>query len=138
MLDAGIVEREAVGRQGIYRASVASPLFEPLRDLIQKSVGVDAQLRDLLEDTPGVEGAAIFGSWARGRIDAESDVDLLVVGDIDYGLLLEKLMPLQSKIGREISVVWMLPEEFYASDRSAFMREVLAGPLRLLAGRIES
>jgi DNA-binding transcriptional ArsR family regulator len=27
MLDAGIIEREAVGRQGIYRASTASPLF---------------------------------------------------------------------------------------------------------------
>jgi predicted ArsR family transcriptional regulator len=85
MVDAGIVEREAVGRQGIYRASTASPLFEPLHELVEKSIGGEVQLREMLEETPGIEGAAIFGSWARGRIDAESDVDLLVVGDIDYG-----------------------------------------------------
>jgi len=137
MLDAGIIEREAVGRQGIYRASAASPLFQPLHELVEKSLGVEARLREQLEETPGVEAAAIFGSWARGRIDAESDVDLLVVGDIDYGALLEKLMPLQSKIGRQISVVWMRPEEFHAADRSAFIREVLAGPLRVLAGNVE-
>ncbi len=137
MLDAGIIEREAVGRQGVYRASTASPLFEPLHDLVEKSLGVEVRLRDLLEDTPGVEGAAIFGSWARGSIDAESDVDLMVVGDIDYGALLQKLMPLQSKIGREISVVWMRPEEFHAADRSAFVSEVLAGPLRVLTGQLE-
>jgi predicted nucleotidyltransferase len=137
MLDAGIIEREAVGRQGIYRASTASPLFQPLHELVEKSLGVEVHLRELLEETPGVEGAAIFGSWARGRIDAESDVDLLVVGDIDYGALLEKLIPLQSKIDRQISVVWMRPEEFHTADRSAFIREVLAGPLRVLAGQVE-
>jgi hypothetical protein len=46
-------------------------------------------------------------------------------------------MPLQGKIGRQISVVWMRPEEFHATDRSAFIREVLGGPLRVLAGRLE-
>jgi len=46
-------------------------------------------------------------------------------------------MPLQSKIDRQISVVWMLPEEFHTADRSAFIREVLAGPLRVLAGQVE-
>ena len=97
MLDAGNVERQAVGRQGVYRASTASPLFQPLHDLVEKSVGVEAYLKALLEKTPGLEGAAVFGSWARGRIDAESDVDLLVVGDIDYGAMLEELMPLQTK-----------------------------------------
>jgi predicted nucleotidyltransferase len=137
MLDAGIIERESIGRQHIYRAATSSPLYEPLHELVEKSLGVEALLRDLLDHTSGVEAAAIFGSWARGRIDAESDVDLLVVGDIDYGLLLEKLMPLQSRIGREISVVWIRPEEFHSTDRSAFMHDVLAGPLQVLAGHLE-
>lgn len=135
-LDAGIIERETIGRQGVYRAAIASPLFEPLRDLLEKSVGVEARLRDLLGQTPGVEGAAIFGSWARGRVDAESDVDLLVIGNIDYGALVERLNPLQSKIGRQISVVWMRPEEFNAPDRSAFIREVLSGALLVVAGEV--
>jgi predicted nucleotidyltransferase len=137
MLDAGIIEREAIGRQGIYRAATASPLFSALHELVEKSLGVEANLKELLSQTPGIEGAAIFGSWARGRIDAESDIDLLVIGDIDYGSLLEKLTPLQRKADREINVVWMSPEEFHGRDRTVFIREVLAGPLRVLTGEVD-
>ncbi len=54
MLDAGIIEREAIGRQGIYRAATASPLFSALHELVAKSVGVEASLKDLLTQTPGV------------------------------------------------------------------------------------
>jgi hypothetical protein len=62
---------------------------------------------------------------------------VLVIGDIDYGALLEKLMPLQRKADREINVVWMRPEEFHLPDRTVFIREVLAGPPRVLTGEVD-
>jgi predicted nucleotidyltransferase len=136
MVDAGMVEREAVGRQSVFRASVASPLYEPMRQLVERSVGVEPQLRDLVEDTPGVELAAIYGSWARGAVDAESDVDLLVVGDIEYGALVTQLMAIQERAGRHINTVWMQPAEWHAQQGSGFVREILSSPLRVLKGRL--
>jgi predicted nucleotidyltransferase len=138
MIDAGIVERELVGRQGLYRASVASPLYEPLRQLVERSVGVESLLRELLERVPGVEVAAIFGSWARGKVDAESDVDVLVTGDFDYSDLVSRLHGLEERTGREINLVAMRPGELQEalSQDSGFVREVMASPLRMLVGDI--
>ena len=136
MVDAGIVEREAVGRQGVYHASTASPLYEPLRELVERSVGVEALLRAVLERTSGVEAAAIFGSWARGRIDAQSDVDLLVIGDIDYAALVENLVSLQERIGRDVNVTWMRERELRDRWDSGFVRDIMAAPMRVLVGQI--
>jgi predicted nucleotidyltransferase len=137
MLDAGIIERDALGRNARYRASVASPLFEPLRELVERSVGVEPLLREILANTEGVRAAAIFGSWARGQVDAESDIDLLVVGDFDYSGLVAALMALQDRAGREISLVAMRPQEFQAQKDSGFMRQVLSEPMLMLIGDIE-
>jgi predicted nucleotidyltransferase len=135
MVDAGMVDREPIGRQSVFRASGASPLYEPLRQLVERSFGVEAMLRDLMEVTAGVECAAIYGSWARGAVDAESDVDLLVVGDIDYAAVIAELMAIQERAGREINMVWMRPEEWRDQQGSGFVREILSSPLRVIAGQ---
>lgn len=138
MIDAGIIERERIGRQGLYRASLASPLYEPLRQLVERSVGVEPLLRDLLEKVPGVDAAAIFGSWARGKIDAQSDVDVLVTGDFDYSELVSRLHGLQERTGREINLVAMRPGELQESleQDSGFMRDIMASPMTMLVGEL--
>lgn len=138
MRKAGIVEHEMVGRQGVYRASTGSPLFTPLRALVERSIGVEPLLREALEAVPGVKAAAIFGSWARGDIDAESDVDLLVIGDLDYPALASKVIPLQQRIARDISMVWMRPGELREAlaSGSAFAAEVASSQMRSLIGDI--
>jgi predicted nucleotidyltransferase len=139
MVDAGIIEREPVGRVGLFRASTASPLYEPLRELLERSVGLEALLRDALLDFPGVETAVIYGSWAREEAHAESDVDVLVLGDVDYGDLVARLSELQERVGREINVVAMRPDELrHRLDQgSGFVRDVIASPVKLLVGDIE-
>ena len=138
MIDAGIVERERIGRQGLYRASVASPLYEPLRQLVERSVGVEPLLRDLLEKVPGIDAAAIFGSWARGKVDAQSDVDLLVIGDFDYSELVSRLHGLEERTGREINLVAMRPGELQESleQDSGFVRDIMASPMTVLVGEL--
>ncbi len=142
MLDAGILERQMIGRQGVYRASLASPLFEPLRELIERSVGVEPLLRQALTDVSGIDAAVIFGSWARGKVDAESDVDVLVVGTFDYPDVTARLHALQERTGREINMVALRPDELReqrdGSAKSGFLTEVLRGPLRPLVGDLDA
>ncbi|MET0601700.1 MAG: nucleotidyltransferase domain-containing protein [Baekduia sp.] len=142
MLDAGILERQMIGRQGVYRASLASPLVKPLRELIERSVGVEPLLRAALTDVPGIDAAVIFGSWARGQVDAESDVDVLVVGTFDYANVVARLHALQERTGREINMVALRPDELReqrdGDARSGFLTGVLRGPMRPLIGDLES
>src|SRR6266702_1326653 len=64
-LDAGLLMREAIGRTYLYRAATDSPLYEPLRLLLERTVGIEVELRSALEDVPGVEAAFIHGSFAQ-------------------------------------------------------------------------
>jgi predicted nucleotidyltransferase len=138
MVAAGILERERIGRQGRYRASVASPLFRPLQELVERSVGVEALLRDVLSDVPGVEAAAIFGSWARGEVDAQSDVDVLVVGDFDYADAVARLGTLQERTEREINMVAMRPGELREQRalEHGFIPGILRSPVTPLVGDV--
>ena len=68
-----------------------------------------AALRDL-EDR--IRLAFIFGSIARGEERSQSDLDLLVVGDISFSELVEALSDAESTLHREIHPSLFSADEF--------------------------
>lgn len=136
LADAGLIERDAVGRTKRYWAARGSPLHEPLRDLVTRSLGVEATLRSRLQSLPGVEAAAIFGSWAAGRVGPDSDIDLLVVGNVDRDGLLALAREVELLAGREVNVTAYRPAEFrrLRGERAGFLATVLDRPLIPLVG----
>ncbi len=138
LLDAGMLEREQVGRATVYRAATASPLFEPLRMLLERTVGVEPELSRRLATLDGVEAAAVFGSWASRRAGPDSDVDVLVVGEVDRAALLVAIREVEQRAGREISVrLYRRPElERRLAAGSGFLGTLLARPMTPLVGRL--
>jgi uncharacterized protein len=53
----------------------------------------------------------IFGSYARGTVDADSDVDVLIIGDLDRDALTERLEMAGLEIGRPVNEVVMTRSE---------------------------
>ena len=135
---AGLIEHDRVGRTRRYRAATDSPIHEPLRALLQRTLGVEPLLRRALSGVDGVEAAAIFGSWAAGEADEDSDVDLLVVGDMNRDDLLSAVRDAETETRREIDVTAYRAEEFARrrDEGSGFLRTVLRGPLIELVGEI--
>jgi predicted nucleotidyltransferase len=135
---AGIVDHERVGRTKVYRAVTASPVHEPLRELVERTLGVQELLRAAVDRVPGVEAAAIFGSWAAGHVSAASDVDLLVVGEVDRARLLREVREVERIAGREVSVTAFEPAEFERRRRAdaGFVATVLRRPTILLVGEL--
>jgi predicted nucleotidyltransferase len=82
LLGARFVLTRRVGRSRSYRANAGHPLFHPLRSLFEAEVerlaAVAGEFADALPPR-GVEAVVLFGSAARGRPAARSDVDVLVV-----------------------------------------------------------
>jgi predicted transcriptional regulator len=139
-LRAGLLSREAVGRTYLYRAATDSPLFEPLRLLLERTVGIEADLRKALREVPGLEAAFVHGSFAKSAgIRPVSDVDVLVLGDIDYSALRKRIRPIERRAGREIDLLAYGREEFASLARSgnALAKSVLDGPLTTLVGSPE-
>jgi predicted nucleotidyltransferase len=69
---------------------------------------VHEKLREILEATPGVELAALFGSHARGTASPDSDLDLALRLHPDDPREHDRLVTeIERAVGREVDVVVM-------------------------------
>jgi DNA-binding transcriptional ArsR family regulator len=74
----GLVMVERIGNRKHYRANQAAPIFEELRGLVEKTVGVAESIRRYFEPYADViKSAFVYGSVARGVDTARSDIDLM-------------------------------------------------------------
>jgi len=67
------------------QANRASPIFTELAAILRKTSGLSdvvAETLDSLSDR--IDVAFIFGSVARGAETAASDVDMLIIGSVDF------------------------------------------------------
>lgn len=132
---AGIIRRDATARPHRFSAAIDDAFYEPLADLLRRSVGVEEQLRAAL-DRPDVHAAAIHGSWASGIRCPDSDIDLLVVGDADLREIRRLVRPIGKQAGRTVDVTVLRDSEFaqVLAERSSFARHVLEAPVTMLVG----
>src|SRR5437867_609450 len=76
----GLVTVTRVGNQKHYQANPGSPVFEELRALVLKTVGLADVLRAALAPVSrDIRAAFVYGSIAKGNDTAASDIDLMVV-----------------------------------------------------------
>lgn len=108
----GILKSERKGNLRLYGINPEFPLYEEYRKIVLKTIGVEEKLKQIMRETPGVQEAYIYGSYARDAMSAHSDLDLLVVGNHDIKTLQKKIILLQREINREINSVNMGEDEF--------------------------
>lgn len=109
--EAGLVTRTPEGAQVYFQANEQSPLLEPVREIVRKTVGAPGVLRRALTGLAGVEEALVFGSYSRGDTRADSDVDLLVIGSPDRDELTDRLEAAGRELDRPVNEVVMTPSE---------------------------
>jgi predicted nucleotidyltransferase len=135
--EAGLLEREQVGNQLRYSANRSHQIYQELAGILRKTVGVaDVLVEALAPIARDIEIAFIFGSIARGTESPGSDVDLLVVGDLDFGTVIDAVHPIEKKLGRDINAKVYSRREWNAKLKSAdaFVTEILKGPKIVLMG----
>jgi predicted nucleotidyltransferase len=135
--EAGIIQRNEIGRQIFFKANPDCPIYPELRDLIIKTFGVADVLRQALAplaDTILV--AFIFGSMVSGEINQSSDLDVMVIGDISFADSVSALSPVQEVLSREINPTVYPPGEFKEklSADQHFIKSVLSSPKIFLIG----
>jgi len=109
----GVILRTVKENQVLFQANPQCPIFDELKSLITKTAGVADVLRAALEPLAGrISIAILYGSLARGRAGAESDIDLLVVGEVSFEDVVENVARAQDSLRREINPMVMSLEEF--------------------------
>ena len=140
LADAGILSRQHIGNQVHYRANPDCPVFAELAGLLRKTSGMDTVLTEALQPLLGrIQCALVFGSVARAEETAHSDVDVLVLGDVGYGEVLEVLHPVQQVLQREINPVVYKTDDFCVklASNNTWAREVVEKPKLFLIGGLD-
>lgn len=137
---ADLVERRKDGNRITYSANAAHPVFADLRSIVHKTCGLPAEIKAALQPLAAkIRFATLYGSLAKGLNHARSDVDLLIVGDLNLKQALAAIMPVEAHIGREISVRTYRTKDFHARRKKGeyFINNVMSGPLTPLIGALD-
>ena len=123
----GILRSEWKGNQRYYSLNPSFPLFKEYQKIFVKTMGFEPALKGILKKLSGIRKALLFGSYAQDKMDASSDIDLLVVGTHDTIELQKKIAGLQKTMDREINVISMSPVEYERKRRlNPFLKSIQA------------
>jgi predicted nucleotidyltransferase len=135
LLRLGVIESRLDGNRTYYRANIRHPLYPDIRNLTLKTSGLVETLREALA-SPDIKLAFVFGSVAAGAENAESDIDLIVIGSLSLRQLSRLLSGVATRVGREINPHVFAVEEFTRrmKARDHFISTVLAAPKLFVIG----
>lgn len=137
LVAAGLLAVRKVGNQTQFCANTQHPVYPELSGLIRKTTGLHDVLAIALRPLAGqVEAAFVFGSVANGTETTLSDVDVMVIGSVSFGQVINALYDAQATLGREINPKVMMSEEWQAKRRegNTFAAELLKKPKLFLVG----
>lgn len=139
LVDAGLLLSERVGNLRRFQANPRSPVFAELVALTRKSLGAAPLLYEALQPiVTRLERAFIYGSVAKQTDTAQSDIDLMLVGEnLTLNEILTLLMPLETQLGRKINPSSYTPAEYARrlAEPDSFVNRVLAQPILPLIGK---
>lgn len=137
LTDAGVIERMPQGSQICFRANEKYPIYDELRSILKKTSGAAGQLRDALASVSDkITMAFIYGSVASGKEGPHSDIDLMVVGSVDFEAVIGLILPYQEELRREINPHVYSLDEFLrkARESGSFIASILKRPKILVLG----
>ena len=127
----GVLSCRTEGRQKYYQADRKCPVFEELKGLAVKTMGVADVLREALAPIRDrIRVAFIYGSQASGTFGTRSDVDVMIIGPATFAEVVHATRSLLVKLRREVNTTTYPPEEFRekVADGHYFIADVMRGP----------
>jgi len=113
----GIFISQMRGNQKYYSLNKKFALYKEYKTIVLKTIGHEQKLKDALTDIKGIKKAYIFGSYAEDKMDASSDIDIIVIGDQDTILIQKRISQLQKFMDREINVINITEKEFTLKEK---------------------
>jgi predicted nucleotidyltransferase len=136
LLAAGIVLEERSGNQKLYTLNRKSPIYDELKMIIVKTAGVADEVRKALEPLKDkIYKAFIYGSFATGTYDSESDIDLAVIGDISLKDIVGATSGTSKMLRRVLNAVTFSRKEYNEKlKEDGFVRRIETGEKIVLIG----
>ena len=119
LVQAGILRQQREGKQVYFQAAANSPIFDELRSLILKTVGLADVIQQAMRPLQNrIQWCFVYGSVARAEEHAASDVDLMIIGSVGLAELSAPLRRMERSLGRAVNPVVYSPQELANRVRS--------------------
>ena len=134
--NAGLLSSQKEGNIRFFWANKDFILYQEIKSIIFKTVGVGDELREALHGIGDVRSGFIYGSVAKNLEDARSDIDVMIVGDVTVEKVHEAVMKAERHLGREINYTIFSSREWKKkmNNKTAFVRGVARGEKIFLIG----
>jgi predicted nucleotidyltransferase len=135
LLSLGLVRKSTKGNLTLYEINGQSVIHDEMKRIFLKYELLDELLASKLR-LEQVRYALIYGSFAKGTEGERSDVDLLVVGDIEEDKLLKAVNEIERETGREVNYNLWTEREFVekVETQVPLIREIAKTPVIMIAG----
>jgi len=99
----GLFASSKQGNLLYYFLNKGYPLYNEIKSIVFKTVGIKGILLKALLPLKAIEVALIYGSYAKSASNAKSDIDLFIIGVPDENNLVEKINVIEKELKREVS-----------------------------------
>jgi len=120
--EAGLLTSEYEGRKRFYQANRKHPLYEDLKNIVRKTVGIDQIVERITSKVGHLEAAWIIGDFAKGN-DAKV-IELALVGEqLDVSYIDQLVAKAEKMINRKIMYQILTREQmdWFFKDKPAFL-----------------
>ncbi len=108
----GVFFSEKEGNLKYYSLNKSYPLLAELKKLHNIKYGMERKLASRLKEVKGLEEAYIFGSYAKDKFGAESDIDILLIGGHSSLEAIKIISEMEREYKREFNIADMTEKEF--------------------------
>ncbi|MDP3566399.1 nucleotidyltransferase domain-containing protein [Sediminibacterium sp.] len=135
----GLLISKNKGNMKYYIINKDFSIYPELKSIILKTEGVSKVIKNDLINLGNIELAFIYGSFASGKDNLSSDLDIFLVGDIKEDPLIKELSKLEKTLSREINYVLFNKEEFdkRIKEEDPFISNVLNEPKIIILKNLE-
>lgn len=112
LVSIGLIAKAMQGNRVYYKTNTKCSIFNELKSIFFKTVGIAEVLKARLEAKEDIKIAFIYGSYAKGQENLMSDIDLMVVGNVSSRRLSSILAEVKRELGREINYVVFTEDEY--------------------------
>jgi len=121
------------GNVKYYWVNKRNPIFEDLKRIILKTQALGSNLRDLFKNVSEINVVFIYGSVAKNEENIASDLDVIIIGNIDGVKLHSEISQIEDKIKRTINYNHISLKEF-RMKKTAFLKRVIKEKKIFLVG----
>lgn len=124
------------GNMRFFKLNKDHPIYNEIKSIISKTLGIENELKKTIDKINNLDYAFVFGSLAKGTENINSDIDLLLIGDIDQNSLISEISALETKIAKEINYHIYSRQEIIKKikDTDSFIANVFESAIIKLKG----